>query len=123
MADILIRGMKMPKNCSECGQFRWNNILQSDVCRIMEALGNDGRFHSETEGIDNCPSWCPIVPIPPHGDLIDRDVLAKQLGITDMDCYKCAWGNHGFCGRGGDFNDACEAIEEAPTIIEAEGEE
>ena len=32
------------------------------------------------------------------------------------------WGNHGvcLCGRGGDFNDVCEAIEEAPTIIEAE---
>lgn len=63
-----------------------------------------------------------VLEIPPHGRLIDADALAKCLGITDMDCNKCAWGNHGFCGRCGDFNDACEAIEEAPTVIDAEEE-
>lgn len=53
-----------------------------------------------------------------HGRLIDANALMKTLGITDMDCEKCAWGSHGFCTRGGDFRDACVAIEDAPTIEE-----
>ena len=24
--------------------------------------------------------------------IIDADALMETLGITDMDCYKCAWG-------------------------------
>lgn len=51
--------------------------------------------------------------------LVDADALMKTLGITDMDCDKCGWGNgHGFCTRGGDFTDACTAIEDAPTVEE-----
>lgn len=48
--------------------------------------------------------------------LIDADALMQTLGITDMDCEKCVLGSHGFCMRGGGFTDACEAIENAPTI-------
>ena len=52
--------------------------------------------------------------------LIDADALMKALGITDMDCEKCAWGNKSFptCNRGSDFVDACSASEDAPTIEE-----
>lgn len=50
--------------------------------------------------------------------LIDADALMKTLGITDMDCGKCKWGDHGYCTRGSDFVDACTAIEDAPTIEE-----
>ena len=50
--------------------------------------------------------------------LIDADALMQTLGITDMDCGKCAWYSKGYrrCKRDGDFEDACCAIEEAPTI-------
>lgn len=51
--------------------------------------------------------------------LIDADELMKTLGITDMDCDKCEWEDgHGFCTRGGDFTDACTAIEDAPIVEE-----
>lgn len=50
--------------------------------------------------------------------LIDADALMRTLGITDMDCGKCRWGDHGECIRGGDFTDACFAIEYAPTVEE-----
>ena len=52
--------------------------------------------------------------------LIDADALMKTLGITDMDCDKCAWHDREWsnCKRGGDFEDACCAIEGAPTIEE-----
>jgi len=50
--------------------------------------------------------------------LIDADALMKTLGITDMDCVKCAWYSRAYrqCKRGGDFEDACTAIEDAPTV-------
>ena len=50
--------------------------------------------------------------------LIDADALMQTLGITDMDCVKCAWYSKAYrrCKRGGDFEDACCAIEDAPTI-------
>jgi len=50
--------------------------------------------------------------------LIDADALMQSLGITDMDCDKCAWHDEerNLCKRGGDFVDACCAIEDAPTI-------
>ena len=48
-------------------------------------------------------------------DYISRDDLLERLGIDDLDCTKCSWGDrHGFvCKRGCDFQDACEAIEDA----------
>ena len=50
--------------------------------------------------------------------LIDADALMQSLGITSMDCGKCAWYDRerSHCKRGGDFEDACYAIENAPTI-------
>lgn len=52
--------------------------------------------------------------------LIDADALTATLGVTDMDCDKCAWHDREWsnCKRGGDFEDACCAIENAPTIEE-----
>ena len=47
---------------------------------------------------------------------IDADALMRELGINDMRCDKCGWGQYGYCKRGGDFTDACLAIENAPTV-------
>lgn len=49
---------------------------------------------------------------------IDADALMQTLGITDMDCVRCAWYSKAYrrCKRGGDFEDACIAIEDAPTV-------
>ena len=47
---------------------------------------------------------------------IDRDALMRELGINDMDCGKCGWGQYGYCKRGADFTDACFAIENAQTV-------
>ena len=109
--SILIKGMEMPKNCGECPCCE-NTFYQCNI--------NGARFFKVRDAYEKRHPDCPLIELPPHGRLIDADALAGRLGITDMDCYKCAWGNHGFCSRGGDFTDACEAIEDAPTIIEAE---
>ena len=54
-------------------------------------------------------------------ELIYKDALLKELGITNEDCEKCAWGDgYGYCTRGSDFTDACDAICTAPVIEERE---
>lgn len=50
-------------------------------------------------------------------DLISRQALKQALGINADDCDKCSWGNnYGRCKRGGDFEDACCAIDDAPPV-------
>lgn len=48
-------------------------------------------------------------------DLISRQALKQTLGINADDCDNCAWGYHGRCKRGNDFEDACCAIDDAPS--------
>lgn len=62
--SILIKGMPMPKNCEECP------FTDSIWC------GRTGqRIHSTM--LDRLPD-CPLIELPPHGDLIDRDALMKD---------------------------------------------
>lgn len=50
--------------------------------------------------------------------LIDADALLEYLGIETTECTKCKNGFsiYGYCKRGGDFQDACYAIDSAPTV-------
>lgn len=54
------------------------------------------------------------------GKLIDTDVLIKALGITDLNCERCAWYSGiewNPCKRGSDFEQACFEIENAPEAV------
>lgn len=79
MADILIRGMKMPKTCYQCDlkiydpEMRWNENgikqIGAWVCkRTREIIWNTQRGEN-----------CPLIFIPDgHGRLVDaREVLEK----------------------------------------------
>lgn len=63
--SVLIKGMEMPTACSKCDC----GNRDYGFCQITR----DSWWHIDpsTERIENCP----LVPIPDHGDLIDRDVL------------------------------------------------
>ena len=61
---VYIKGMEMPKNCMEC------EFTDSIWC---SKTGQ--RIHSTT--LDRLPS-CPLIEVPKHGDLIDRDALMKD---------------------------------------------
>ena len=124
--SILIKGLKMPKSCSTC------QMLEGDaadgICHAAGRWLDDDEYwtwyvYPEGDIDDSRPSNCPLIELPDHGDLIDRDVLKAELGITDWECEKCGW--HGLfgCKREGDFSDACFFLENAEAVIPAERNE
>jgi hypothetical protein len=114
--SVVVKGMKMPDSCAVCRFAGKGGYHMERVVCMFTGKNEDAK------NIDRLPD-CPLVALPDkHGDLIDRSDLVKSLGITDMDCDKCEWrlNQWGQCKRGGDFSDACFAIEMAETIVEAE---
>lgn len=96
--SILIKGMEMPKDGAE-------------RCIVIRG---DGKIRTFTGApID----YATAIPVPPHGRLIDaiyvRDAIIQAWvdKADDSHMYK----------RG--MEDAYEVIRNAPTIIEAEGED
>lgn len=110
--SILIKGMEMPKRCAECwlmdGEDSW-----CTACRGRH-LCPEYRY-----GIKDRPDWCPLFPVPPHWDLIDRDALLEILKeyideYSDLDengLHNLKW-----CA----MMEAMDATKDAPTIIPAE---
>lgn len=69
--SILVKGMDMPTNCFLCPLSVLNeNRLFCEVTK-NEAL----RAKIDAE--------CPLVPVPPHGDLIDRDAYQYSGDLMD----------------------------------------
>jgi hypothetical protein len=63
--SIYIEGMEMPKNCEDC-PFGWYTRTGEKFCLTM---------------IHGWQSNCPLIPVPNHGDLIDRDELLAELHL------------------------------------------
>ena len=105
--DVLIKGMKMPKNCGEC---IWIQRGYPDWCDLP--MGKD--LYNDKKR----PDWCPLVEVPTlHGRLIDGIDLLKA--ITE-NAYIIHHG-HNEVEYGMSCFGIMQAISEAPTIIEAEG--
>ena len=103
--SILIKGMEMPKRCGRC-DFRIpvfdDGIFDHYECCITAAI------------IDNLGEKmvdCPLVPVPPHGRLIDADALMAK----DRQIYRSDGAAIGIKR----YIELYE-IDDAPTIIEAE---
>jgi len=116
--SILIKGVEMPKGCEEC--FAREHIeADTDHCAFDYCVFEN--WHQPRTPLVLTPKelkskapYCPLVPVPPHGRLIDANEIKKTIRpITEED----------------DFN-ACTIrtvkelmknhIDNAPTIIEAE---
>lgn len=96
--SILIKGMDMPKCCTECSCCRHDNWNGETAHQCNVSLIT---FGAEDENwiYDQRPNWCPLVEIPtPHGRLIDADKLLVEHGLKLTEEF-------------------------APTVIEAEGRE
>lgn len=96
MADIVIRGMEMPKDCFSCPCCD----THYGTCKAVKRNWIVTSY--------SIPVWCPLVPLPEgHGRLVDADALVADTSFFD----------------GGDWHYGYSAkqIQNAPTILEAEG--
>lgn len=98
--SILIKCMKKPQRCAGCYMFL-RGLTMAGVpwqeCAATE--------YELSDPFGSCmPDWCPIAEIQPHGRLIDADELMRTVGY-DMDVLQA------------------EDIHNAPTVIDAEGDE
>lgn len=121
MADILIRGMEMPKSCDVCPFVGTNDDLMSDDYRYLYCgFPYMGQYVTDYEATRHAD--CPLVPFPEgHGRLIDADAFkadclaatkeAKPDFIRHEDWLKSCFITMSFC----------RDIDERPTIVPAEG--
>lgn len=69
--SVLIKGMEMPKSCFECALLDCDDVFK---CRI------GFRSLTQEHGINiSRASFCPLIPVPDHGRLIDADALCEGL--------------------------------------------
>lgn len=66
--SILIKGMEMPKSCSECPLFE--SKYHYHGCHAVPKSFNDMDMWNF---VGDRPSWCPLIELPPHGRLIVED--------------------------------------------------
>ena len=92
--SVLIKGMELPTNCWACPCAN----KQYGYCEIVHEPIWGSRLMA-----------CPLVPVPPHGRLIDADALIDREDII-----------HKGMVFGGQVVYSQGEIDNAPTIIEAE---
>lgn len=98
--SVVIKGMEMPPNCSECGCEQ-----EGFWCGVLEGYSDTKCFDSKRR-----PD-CPLVSVPPHGRLIDADALAET--------HRAMAYENG--GRNYPFHTLAKSwVEDAPTIIEGD---
>ena len=105
--SMLIIGVNPPKSCYACS---WYNKVQCPV--------NDGRYYYRA---NRHPS-CPLIELPPHGRLIDADELIRELAsehVGGLEAIK-KYTNADTWTSG--LHTAWRLIDDASTVIEAEGE-
>ena len=105
--------MEMPKSCYVC-----------PFCDYVSARCDavKGNPYTPESRYEKRADFCPLVPVPPHGDLIDRDALADVFrGFIAM-YDSCPFSQLSFPdkARRDELQSALAEVINAPTIIPAE---
>lgn len=98
---VYIKGMEMPEGCFGCElSFRWYNRTETVLqCNVLQKLVSD-------DGLKD-PD-CPLVPVPPHGRLIDENAIKAWFDEWyDPNVEILVW-------------QLIEEIKNVPTVIEAD---
>lgn len=103
--SILIKGMDMPDSCKECVCCKLDDAFTEYYCCA------DGGWFAEKGRREDCP----LIEVPtPHGDLIDREELLNDAGgVYTARPDEALKIQH-------EINKVLFAIQDAPTVIEAE---
>ena len=98
--SVLVKDMDLPENCFSCP------LKEEGFCNITNAYAAQ---------IYKRNSDCPLVELPEHhGRLIDAEFLKEHL-------YTCATNGRPLHRMYQELDELLEAINDIPTIIEAEG--
>ena len=113
---VYINGMEMPTSCSEC-PICYDAILCPITQTAFYDMNHEEVYKGWNDLVDRLPN-CPLVPVPPHGRLIDADELWKSMyhEAFETDSPMQKW-DSGCWIRYKIFEQQEEA---APTIIPAE---
>lgn len=101
MSGIYIPGMEVPKSCAKCQMFGEYG------CPFIGAVG-----YALTEGRRS--EDCPLIPVPDHGRLIDKDALERD--ISENVVFSGRERNAELIGA----NKIINRLHRAPTIIPAD---
>lgn len=107
--SILIKGIKMPDNCYDCP-------LNYDYIDCMARNEETERVRVFLLNNERSPN-CPLIELPDHGDLIDRDALMAKYA------EEVKPSNNSDFMRPPRWNDAVQLTELAPAVIPAERSE
>ena len=103
MSGVYIKGMEMPKDCYDCPL-----IVEEErfsVCIPLARVLDDESIRQKD---------CPLIPVPDHGRLIDKDALEQD--ISDSVVFSGRENNPEIYGA----NKIINRIHLAPTIIPAD---
>lgn len=132
---VYIKGMEMPKSCYHCVWMFRDKPNEKVYCTATET---DSNIFAADQWLDisdvlaeNRHSSCPLIPVPPHGRLIDADAYSAEMKKRQDAC--AAWRDD--IKEGGGYGTElyfradsalagfCEArmtLDKIPTIIPAE---
>lgn len=118
MSDLLIKGATIPQGCRQCHFKEWTNSRAGWFCPLrhkflsMRVIIQDKRYND-----------CPLIEIPPHGDLIDRTALKTKLNnVHDFLLGDCKFSELATSDktRIDELTNCMAEVVNAPTIIESE---
>ena len=102
--SVLIKGMEMPTSCADC------RLMADGWCYSV------GLEQREKISTVKRPTWCPLVPVPPHGDLIDRGYAIATACFGRIRALPTTEDGEDWIR----VEEVRESIKNAPTIIPAE---
>ena len=106
--SVIVKGMEMPTSCDKC-RFCVNGFTDDAPmyeCAVQSEDIVSVLVESDGKPFDFRPDWCPLIELPPHGDLVDRNELLAEYDRQ----------HEGEAGK------ARKIMEQAKAVIEAEGE-
>lgn len=78
---VYIKGIDKPNECCNCA-------FNVGLCTAKVAVFGKERLHEPVEG------WCPLVAVPDHGDLIDRETIVDSVCDGVCSCSECSFNQY-----------------------------
>ena len=111
---IYIKGMEMPKNCHDCEMSALVDVSDGLAygCQALKEM-----IFNDRERLPDCP----LIELPPHGDLIDRNELLADVRQSVVFSHRPSIGEMQLaCEELRGANKIIDRIKVAPIVVESE---